>query len=511
MEYYELFLKNADVKEENSMKGFSYVCVHGLAVVTGFEKNRKTIVIPSLLDGLSVSGIAAYAFRGKSYITDLRFPPTLRHIGAGAFEGCSGIVRLNFPESVEVVHQDAFRGCSSLAEVHGLGNLAFYQDKTSSDSGSQAIMGKWAARNRAERKMEPYLYEGAFADCPRLAKSRPDLLDPEVRLEWKRKLDGLDEMKRKREDELRRLINKAIDYRDYTNLKAVIDKEPSLLDKKGEMGYPLIHIAAINNDVPLLEHLLGWSVALGDLDKDGLLAIDHAVMRDYADVFKILWKAEGKPRRAVSGLMKRVISQYPTEDRTAIAHMLLDTLGSTTDAQLLVLALESEDEEMVKMLLDHFDGTLSESQLEAASHGWRGTDLWERLRALCPDADEKNFDYDFMVYPEATGQEDADGTPTAIGKRYHIEAEEVDTGPGLSWNYVLWFVKRKDGKWSWMVTDLDGCASWYVVTEGVGEYGLLAGAALENGTSEGLLAWARRHGEAELAQELEVLRKEYDL
>ena len=76
-----------------------------------------SITIPSKIDGLPVTSIAANAFKGYKGITSVTLPSTLTSIGESAFEGCTGLTSVTIPAKVKTIPYKAFYGCKGLTSV----------------------------------------------------------------------------------------------------------------------------------------------------------------------------------------------------------------------------------------------------------------------------------------------------------------------------------------------------------------------------------------------------------
>lgn len=75
------------------------------------------IIIPSKYEGKPVESIAANAFYGKTDITSVILPSSLKTIGVSAFSGCTGLYTVTIPENVNDIGNYAFSGCTNLLEV----------------------------------------------------------------------------------------------------------------------------------------------------------------------------------------------------------------------------------------------------------------------------------------------------------------------------------------------------------------------------------------------------------
>lgn len=87
------------------------------ATVTGYSGPGGQVAIPDTLGGLSVVGLGMYLFSGRSDITSVFMPETVRNIGSCAFQSCSGIANIHFPRDLRIIGNGAFYNCSSLENV----------------------------------------------------------------------------------------------------------------------------------------------------------------------------------------------------------------------------------------------------------------------------------------------------------------------------------------------------------------------------------------------------------
>ena len=120
-------------------------------VITGSDSSVRDVLIPAQIDGVTITGIAQYAFArldSWKYVNDnttltsvsipntvteigkyafshctamstLRFAPgsQLRTIGEHAFDYCSGFTSLILPDGVQTVGEDAFAECSGIVTL----------------------------------------------------------------------------------------------------------------------------------------------------------------------------------------------------------------------------------------------------------------------------------------------------------------------------------------------------------------------------------------------------------
>ena len=65
----------------------------------------------------SVLEIADETFRGCTHLTSVTIANGVRKIGSGVFRGCTGLTDLVIPDSVEEIHEYAFHGCTNLRSI----------------------------------------------------------------------------------------------------------------------------------------------------------------------------------------------------------------------------------------------------------------------------------------------------------------------------------------------------------------------------------------------------------
>lgn len=86
-------------------------------VVTQCDSNDYFIDIPSVVEGIPVTGIADGAFIHRSALRRIGLPDGLKFIGDNAFFQCSSLQSVTLPEGVESIGQCAFYYCSALEEI----------------------------------------------------------------------------------------------------------------------------------------------------------------------------------------------------------------------------------------------------------------------------------------------------------------------------------------------------------------------------------------------------------
>ena len=77
----------------------------------------KTLIIPSEIDGITVTSVFEHTFQDCVNITKIVLPNTLSTIESWAFAGCIGITEIELPSSLTRIGDQAFRGCTSLRSI----------------------------------------------------------------------------------------------------------------------------------------------------------------------------------------------------------------------------------------------------------------------------------------------------------------------------------------------------------------------------------------------------------
>ncbi|MEE0265346.1 MAG: leucine-rich repeat protein [Acutalibacteraceae bacterium] len=101
-------------------------------IITGYDKSKTEIVIPSTIAGRPVLEIGDYAFSSYRWITDVTIPEGITHIGKNAFERCESLSKVTLSDTVTHIGVEAFFSCYSLtgitipASVISIGKYAFF-------------------------------------------------------------------------------------------------------------------------------------------------------------------------------------------------------------------------------------------------------------------------------------------------------------------------------------------------------------------------------------------------
>lgn len=75
------------------------------------------IKLPSVIDGIAVTGIADEAFKAKTFIKSVEIPDSIVKIGDWAFWNCISITEIELPKSITEIGKGAFWNCDALANV----------------------------------------------------------------------------------------------------------------------------------------------------------------------------------------------------------------------------------------------------------------------------------------------------------------------------------------------------------------------------------------------------------
>ncbi len=72
----------------------------GTIIITGYYDPGGAVIIPDTIDGLPVTGIGTFAFRGHTSLTSVTIPDSVTSIGDHAFAGCASLISVTIPASI---------------------------------------------------------------------------------------------------------------------------------------------------------------------------------------------------------------------------------------------------------------------------------------------------------------------------------------------------------------------------------------------------------------------------
>lgn len=105
----------------NNIGTFTYdVSDDGHYEITGYIVNTSVeheVVVPETIQDVTVTSIAAEAFKSCTSVTKITIPATVKYIGEFAFYDCDKLTEVTLPDSVIEIGTGAFRGCALLNNV----------------------------------------------------------------------------------------------------------------------------------------------------------------------------------------------------------------------------------------------------------------------------------------------------------------------------------------------------------------------------------------------------------
>lgn len=104
--------------EETAISGgFEYKLVSGEAQIVRALGNPKEVVVPSELDGYTVTSIGERAFEDKDNLVSVVLPDTVTLIGYDSFWGCDELNSVTFPKALKTIGDGAFEYCPKLTSA----------------------------------------------------------------------------------------------------------------------------------------------------------------------------------------------------------------------------------------------------------------------------------------------------------------------------------------------------------------------------------------------------------
>lgn len=97
-----------EINEALVPEGLKYSISNGEVVITGYEGNAAEIIIPSKIEGKSVTSIGEWAFWGCENLTSITIPNSVISIADWAFKDVYNLVNITIPNSVTSIGLCAF-------------------------------------------------------------------------------------------------------------------------------------------------------------------------------------------------------------------------------------------------------------------------------------------------------------------------------------------------------------------------------------------------------------------
>ena len=105
--------------EQNGPEGIVF-SVDGNGVLTGVSgltENNTDVVIPSVVDGITVREIGMGVFKDNRNIVSLTIPDSVTTLQNRICSGCTALCEVRLPSGLTVIPDETFDGCSSLSTV----------------------------------------------------------------------------------------------------------------------------------------------------------------------------------------------------------------------------------------------------------------------------------------------------------------------------------------------------------------------------------------------------------
>ena len=93
------------------------------STITKYNGTGGDIVIPSEINGVTITAIGESAFKGNTTITSVVIPDTITSIGGSAFRGCTALASVTLPSRLSSTGTYVFSGCTSIETVTIPGTL----------------------------------------------------------------------------------------------------------------------------------------------------------------------------------------------------------------------------------------------------------------------------------------------------------------------------------------------------------------------------------------------------
>ena len=99
------------------------------ARLISYNGREADVVIPSEIEGNTVTSIESGAFRGCDTIVSVEMPDTINYMGAYAFESCSNLKTVKLSRNLTSIGESSFSGCIQLESIElpaGITSIGYY-------------------------------------------------------------------------------------------------------------------------------------------------------------------------------------------------------------------------------------------------------------------------------------------------------------------------------------------------------------------------------------------------
>jgi len=118
----DLFTVNAlEAEQVYTSANYEYVLAGSKASIVNYLGQEESVIIPSEIDGYTVTSIAAYTFKDNARIKSVTIPENIAQIGNGAFSNCVNLKEINYNGTNCYFTSDTekvFGGCSSVTIIN---------------------------------------------------------------------------------------------------------------------------------------------------------------------------------------------------------------------------------------------------------------------------------------------------------------------------------------------------------------------------------------------------------